>query len=146
MASKSSDDEHGVPTVEDFAMAAEWQSDEHSFRTAILFYAFRFLAQFLDDGVRAGVDLRWQQVWQDWFAEAHRRGLLVGAVGASYDSTREEGLADPALQIQALWTDSLNGVYVDSDDTPCDHCARRGRWLCASCLQASFCTECEEGS
>ena len=146
MADRSSEHVLEVPTVEDIAEQGEWQSELHSLQVVVLFYNLVLLAQFSDNDVRAGVDLRWQRVFQDWFCTAHRNGLLVNAVGASYLSSREDRLADPLLQVQAIWIDSLNGVYGEHDVAPCDHCAGCGRWICPLCMRAFLCTECGESN
>ena len=135
MAGESSPLVHDVLTIEDFAMAASWQCDEHSLHVAVLSYSFLFLSQFADPVIRAESDLRWEQVWREGFREAHQRGLLVAD---SYSSSREDRMSDPALQVQALWVDSMAEVYAHDDGImPCSHCAGRGRWLCVALVRVA---------
>ncbi len=137
----STHDGHGEPNWDEIALAGEWHSELESLYMGILLYSLCFLSQFSDNGIRSDVDRRWAQLWQDHFMAAHRRGLLVGA---GYSSSREERLADPALQVQALWFDSLARAYANSG-MPCDHCAGRGQFVCL-CGQASLCSACENHS
>ena len=147
MANSSSEQSRRIiPTVEEIAEQGSWQSELHSLTTFVVFYNLVLLAQVSDDEVRAGIALRWERFLADHFATAHRDGLLVGALGTSYGSSREDRLVDPTLQVQAIWFDALNELYGANNVGPCDYCAGCGQYICPLCMRAFLCAECAEHS